>query len=44
MYWLRGWQLPAALEKLTGVRACSPRIESIRAATAEVADFSKIEG
>jgi len=36
MYWLRGWQLPAALEKLTSVRACSPRIEAIRAATADL--------
>jgi len=36
MYWLRGWQLPAALEKLKSVRACSPRIEAIRAATADL--------
>eukprot|EP00879_Flechtneria_rotunda_P017674 GHRR01018526.1.p1 GENE.GHRR01018526.1~~GHRR01018526.1.p1 ORF type:complete len:519 (+),score=171.17 GHRR01018526.1:515-2071(+) len=36
MFWLRGWQLPEALEKLTSVRACSPRIESIRAATADL--------
>ena len=36
MYWLRGWQLPDALAALTSVRACSPRIEAIRAATADL--------
>eukprot|EP00775_Hariotina_reticulata_P010276 gene10276-10435_t len=41
MYWLRGWQLPAALEKLTSIRACSPRVESIRAATADLLTDSK---
>jgi hypothetical protein len=36
MYWLRGWDLNEALETLTGKRRCSPRIESIRAATADL--------
>jgi hypothetical protein len=41
MFWLRGWQLPEALEKLTSVRSCSPRIEAIRAATADLLTDSK---
>ncbi|WIA29029.1 hypothetical protein OEZ86_011543 [Tetradesmus obliquus] len=41
MFWLRGWQLPAAWEALTSVRACSPRIEAIRAATADLLTDSK---
>lgn len=41
MYWLRGWQLPAALEALTGVRRCSPRVEAIRAATADLLTDSR---
>ncbi|KAF8072853.1 DSP4 [Scenedesmus sp. PABB004] len=41
MYWLRGWQLPEALQALTSVRTCSPRIESIRAATADLLTDSK---
>lgn len=36
MYWLRGWQLPEAVEALTSQRRCSPRIEAIRAATADL--------
>jgi len=36
MYWLRGWDLNEALDTLTGKRRCSPRIESIRAATADL--------
>ncbi|KAF6266795.1 protein-tyrosine phosphatase-like protein [Scenedesmus sp. NREL 46B-D3] len=41
MFWLRGWQLPAALEAVTSVRSCSPRIEAIRAATADLLTDSK---
>jgi hypothetical protein len=41
MYWLRGWQLPAAVEKMTSTRACSPRVEAIRAATADLLTDSK---
>jgi hypothetical protein len=41
MFWLRGWQLLAAWEALTSVRACSPRIEAIRAATADLLTDSK---
>jgi hypothetical protein len=41
MFWLRGWQLPDALEKLTSVRSCSPRIEAIRAATADLLTDSR---
>lgn len=36
MFWVRGWQLPAAFDELKSVRACSPRIEAIRAATADL--------
>lgn len=36
MNWLRGWQLDEAFGKLTGERRCSPRIEAIRAATADL--------
>lgn len=41
MYWLRGWQLPEALEALTSVRRCSPRVEAIRAATADMLTDSR---
>lgn len=41
MYWLRGWQLPEALEALTSKRRCSPRVEAIRAATADLLTDSK---
>jgi hypothetical protein len=36
MHWLRGWHLQEAYEHLTGTRTCSPRIEAIRAATADL--------
>lgn len=41
MYWLRGWQLPEALEALTSKRRCSPRVEAIRAATADLLTDSR---
>jgi hypothetical protein len=41
MFWMRGWQLPAALDQLKSVRACSPRIEAIRAATADMLTAGK---
>lgn len=41
MYWLRGWQLPEALETLTSQRRCSPRVEAIRAATADLLTDSR---
>lgn len=41
MYWLRGWQLPEAYEALTGKRRCSPRVEAIRAATADLLTDSR---
>eukprot|EP00878_Enallax_costatus_P036860 GHUV01041436.1.p1 GENE.GHUV01041436.1~~GHUV01041436.1.p1 ORF type:complete len:166 (+),score=46.64 GHUV01041436.1:45-500(+) len=44
MYWLRDWKLQAAYDKLTGARACSPRIEAIRAATGDLlTDNSPVE-
>jgi len=36
MHWLRGWELQAAYDHLTATRQCSPRIEAIRAATADL--------
>ncbi|GBF90184.1 phosphoglucan phosphatase [Raphidocelis subcapitata] len=36
MYWLRGWELQAAYDHLTSTRTCSPRIEAVRAATADL--------
>jgi hypothetical protein len=36
MYWLRGWDLQAAYDHLTSTRACSPRVEAVRAATADL--------
>lgn len=36
MYWLRGWKLQEAYDKLTGARRCSPRVEAIRAATGDL--------
>ncbi|KAI8476474.1 MAG: phosphatases II [Monoraphidium minutum] len=36
MHWLRGWDLQEAYDHLTGTRSCSPRVESIRAATADL--------
>ncbi len=36
MHWLRGWDLDEAHASLTSVRRCSPRIEAIRAATADL--------
>lgn len=36
MHWLRGWDLEEARVSLTSNRPCSPRIESIRAATADL--------
>jgi hypothetical protein len=41
MYWLRGWQLPEAYEALTTKRRCSPRVEAIRAATADLLTDSR---
>jgi Glycogen recognition site of AMP-activated protein kinase len=41
MFWLRGWSLPEALRALQDVRTCSPRIESIRAATADLLTDSR---
>jgi hypothetical protein len=41
MYWLRGWQLPEAYETLTTKRRCSPRVEAIRAATADLLTDSR---
>jgi hypothetical protein len=41
MFWLRGWQLPEALQALTSVRRCSPRVEAIRAATADLLTDSR---
>lgn len=36
MHWLRGWDLQEAYDLLTSTRSCSPRIEAIRAATADL--------
>lgn len=36
MNWLRGWDLQEAYNHLTGTRSCSPRIEAIRSATADL--------
>jgi hypothetical protein len=36
MFWLRGWDLEEGREAITGKRACTPRVESIRAATADL--------
>lgn len=41
MYWLRGWQLDEAYDALTGKRRCSPRVEAIRAATADMLTDSR---
>lgn len=41
MYWLRGWKLPEAYETLTTKRRCSPRVEAIRAATADLLTDSR---
>lgn len=36
MAWIRGVPIDEAMEKLTSIRRCSPKIEAIRSATADL--------